>query len=157
MYILYCNYTNSVSYMYIKATSCPKVPKELAALKTKNLEWSSFHVDPTSRLPKASCSFYNGKWYDVPVVLSISSESVALNNVLNNHFTMTKVTEFVTRVEKEYCPAAENERGVYALYYNAMCRHGVIEVGKRGNCPPPQIFYRVSIYLQRYLLYLIEF
>ncbi|XP_003245407.1 uncharacterized protein LOC100571586 [Acyrthosiphon pisum] len=101
-----------------QATSCPKVPKELMALKTKNLEWSSFRVDPTSRLQKASCAFYNGKWYDVPVVLSISSAPVELNNVLNNHFTMTKVTDFVTRVEKEYCPGAENEEA-YVTLWNA--------------------------------------
>jgi len=95
----------------------------MMALKTKNLEWSSFRVDPTSRLQKAGCAFYNGKWYDVPVVLSISSEPVELNNVLNNHFTMTKVSEFVTRVEKEYCPGAENEEGVYTfniIIYVAM-------------------------------------
>jgi len=101
----------------MQATNCPKVPKELVALKTKNLEWSSFRIDSTSRLQKSGCAFYNSKWYDVPVVLSISSRPVELNNVLNNHFTMTKVTEFVTRVEKEYCPGAENEEGVYNIYY----------------------------------------
>lgn len=81
------------------------------ALKTKSLEWSSFHVDPTSRLQKSGCAFYNSKWYDVPVVLSISSNQVKLKNILDNHFTLTKVTQFVTRVEKEYSPGAENEEG----------------------------------------------
>lgn len=95
----------------MQATSGPKIPKELAALKTKSLEWSSFHVDPTSRLHKSGCSFYNAKWYDVPVVLSVSGGRVELNNVLNNHFTLTKVTEFVARVGKEYSPAAAGNEG----------------------------------------------
>jgi len=79
------------------------------ALKTESLEWSSFRFDPISRLQKAGCAFYNGKWYDVPVVLSISGQQVKLNNILNNHFTLTKVTQFVTHIEKEFSPVSENE------------------------------------------------
>lgn len=91
------------------------------ALKTNSLEWSSFHVDSTSRLQKADCAFYNGKWYDVPVVLSVSSQQVKSNNILNNHFTLTKVTQFVAHVEKELSPVAENEEGKRSidLLYNA--------------------------------------
>ncbi|XP_025201211.1 verprolin [Melanaphis sacchari] len=115
-----------------QATSCPKVPKELAVLKTRSLEWSSFHVDPTSRLQKAGCAFYNSKWYDVPVVLSISGEPVELNIVLNNHFTMTKVTEFVTCVEKEYSPGPENEK-VYVTLWNAHHMEAIESYCKEYN------------------------
>ncbi|CAH1722268.1 unnamed protein product [Aphis gossypii] len=115
-----------------QATSCPKIPKELATLKTKNLEWSNFRVDPTSRLQKSGCEFYNGKWYDVPVVLSISGQPVEVNNVLNNHFTMTKVTEFVTRVEKEYSPGSENEK-VHVTLWNAHRMEAIESYCKEYN------------------------
>lgn len=82
------------------------------ALKTSSLKWSNFHVDPTSRLQKSNnCAFFNSNWYDVPVVLSISSEQVKLNNILNNHFTLTKVAQFVSHVEKEFSLFVDNEEG----------------------------------------------
>jgi len=90
------------------------VPKDLLPLKSKALRWSSFRVDPTSRLRKSGCAFYNARWNDddVPVVLSVSRDPVRLNNVLNNHFTLTKVTEFATRVQKELSPpGGENHEG----------------------------------------------
>ncbi|VVC35387.1 Hypothetical protein CINCED_3A024933 [Cinara cedri] len=101
-----------------QATCGPKVPKELVALKTNSLQWSSFYVDPTSRLLKAGCAFYNGKWYDVPVVLSVSGQQVKLNDVLNNHFTLTKVAQFVDRVETEFSPGAETGEA-YVTLWNA--------------------------------------
>lgn len=94
---------------------------------TSTLEWSSFRVDPTSRLRKSNCAFYNGMWHDVPVVLSVSSHRVQLNNVLNNHFTLTKVTQFVTRVEKELSPGDENEQG--KLLTPLPMYHGFTEYG----------------------------
>lgn len=94
-----------------QATSGPKIPKELMALRAANLEWSCFHVDSTSMFRKAGCRFYNSRWYDVPVLMSITGGRVELNNVLNNHFTLTKLAEFVTHVEKEFSPGAENEKG----------------------------------------------
>lgn len=89
------------------------MPKDLLPLKSKTLQWSSFRVDPTSRLRKSGCAFYNAEWNDdVPVVLSISGDPVELNNVLNNHFTLTKVAQFATRVEKELSPPGrENQEG----------------------------------------------
>lgn len=117
--ILYCTLYLTYRRRYVMQATCnPKIPKELLALKTKNLEWSSFRVDPTSRLRKSGCAFYNAKWYEIPVVLSVSDDRVELNNVLNNHFTLTKVTEFVTRVGKEYAPGdSENEDGEQARVY----------------------------------------
>lgn len=68
-------------------------------------------MEATSRLLKAGHAFYNAKWYDVPVVLSVSARQVKLNNVLNNHFVLTKVTQFVAHVGQEFAPGSENEQG----------------------------------------------
>jgi len=117
MSVLARRITNKVIVAFRQATCGPKIPKDLLPLKSKTLEWSSFCVDPTSRLQKSDCAFYNGKWHDVPVVLSISGHRVELSNVLNNHFTLTKVTQFVTRVDKEYSPGDENEQGEYRFIW----------------------------------------
>lgn len=81
--------------------------------QTKSLEWSSFRVDSTSRLQKGEYAFYNSKWYDVPVVISISTREVKLKNVLNNHFTLTKISQFTGQIGKEYSINNENEEGKY--------------------------------------------
>lgn len=88
------------------------MPKELASLKTQSLEWSDFRVNAMSRILKAGHAFYNAKWYDTSVVLSVSARQAKLNNVLNNYFTLAKVSQFVAHVGQEFSVAgAENEQG----------------------------------------------
>ncbi|XP_050543394.1 uncharacterized protein LOC126906693 [Daktulosphaira vitifoliae] len=122
----------ALSKLLDQASGGPKIPKELMVFQTKSLEWSSFRIDSTSRLQKGEYSFYNSKWYDVPVVLSISTKEVKLKNVLNNHFTLTKISQFIGQIGKEFSISNENEEA-YITLWNAHCIESIESYCKDYN------------------------